>query len=97
MWCEPTEIRVMNDSDRYAARRIERTRPSSPAACELASVDVLDNAFDEYTRIDAGTPTGSAPRDARAMSKTLIADIAAQLDILDRQRRQLEALLGDVK
>ena len=50
MQYEPTEIRVMNDSVRYTARRIERTPPSSPAACESASADVLDAAFDEYRR-----------------------------------------------
>ena len=89
---EPTEFSLMNGASRtrLQMRRAERARP----VIQSAPADALDAAFDEYSRIDA-VPQQAAPREARAMTKDLIADIAAQLHVLDRQREQLAALLRD--
>jgi hypothetical protein len=88
MRMEPTEIRTIVKSLRNVARRDERTRPA---------IDALDAAFDEYTRVDAGTPANASTCERQAMTKAIFTEIAPQLDILDRQRKQLAALLSDVK
>ena len=90
---EPTEFSLMNGASRtrLQMRRAERARP----VIQPAPADALDAAFDEYSRIDAVPQQVTPPRAARAMTKDLIADIAAQLHVLDRQREQLAALLRD--
>ncbi|HEX4413757.1 MAG TPA: hypothetical protein VH107_09020 [Lacipirellulaceae bacterium] len=67
----------------------------------MSNCNALDVAFENYTRVDlgvssvsnAGTPKASRPKEA---TKALISDIAAQLDVLDRQRQKLANLLRDV-
>jgi len=86
---EPIEINLMKSSarTRIAPRRSEQT----------PSADVLDAAFDDYRRVDVvAVPNDRSRCDASGMTKSLIAGIATQLDILDRQREQLAALLRDV-
>ena len=93
---EPTELSLLTASKLPLVRQVARTTDVLPAA------DALDAAFEEYSRVDVGTDQTEALRgpasrgDARSMTKNLIADIATQLDILDRQREQLAALLRDV-
>jgi hypothetical protein len=85
---EPTEINLMKSS---ARTRISPRRPEQP------TVEILDAAFDDYRRVDVATESnGSSRTDTTGMTKALIADISTQLNILDRQREQLAALLRDV-
>jgi hypothetical protein len=102
---EPTELSLMSGSTRVrgSVRFGERVRQPTHQTIELPAADVLDAAFEEYSRVDVGACHVEAPRgsatlagDARTMTKSLVADIAVQLDILDRQREQLAALLRDV-
>ena len=90
---EPTEFSLMSGASRtrLQMRRAERARPVT----EQAPADALDAAFDEYSRTDAVQQQATPQREARAMTKDLIADIAAQLSVLDRQREQLASLLRD--
>jgi hypothetical protein len=76
------------------------THQSMTPASDLAAADVLDEAFAEYSRIDAGSaPSADATSDSpisnnwRLVTRHLIADIETQLETLDRQRRQLARLL----
>jgi hypothetical protein len=67
----------------------------------LSAAIVLDEAFADYSRIDAGTSTHesaatSGPTTWRAATRELIADISTQLKTLDSQRRQLARLLQSV-
>ena len=63
---------------------------------DLAAADALDQAFADYSRVDVGDSPIEATSDPRSMTKELVADIARQLNILDRQRDQLAALLSSV-
>jgi hypothetical protein len=86
---EPIEINLQKNSarTRISPRRLEQ----SP------TVEVLDAAFDDYRRVDVAAPQKNRSRgDTARMTKALIADIGTQLDVLDRQREQLAALLRDV-
>ena len=86
---EPIEMNWMKSSDR--ARISPRPAKKSPWT------EVLDAAFDDYLRVDVATPKSDSSRsDTTGMTKALIADIATQLGILDRQGEQLAALLRDV-
>jgi hypothetical protein len=67
----------------------------------LSIPTVLDEAFAEYSRIDAGTSTNNsapAPRPTNwRAAPELIASISTQLKYLDSQRRQLRRLLESVE
>lgn len=102
---EPTELSLMSGSTRVrgSERFAKRVRQSTHQTVELPAADVLDAAFEEYSRVDVGDCRVEAPSgnvtlagDARSMTKDLVADIAAQLEVLDRQREHLAALLRDV-
>lgn len=67
-------------------------------AYSTKSAPALDAAFADFASMEAAdsstldcnaVPTGDAP----TLAATLIASIAAQLEALDSQRRQLERLL----
>lgn len=62
----------------------------------LAAVDVLDQAFADFSRVDVGDSPVEAASTPRSMTKELATDIARQLNVLDRQREQLAALLSSV-
>ena len=67
-----------------------------------ATVNVLDEAFADYTRVDAGSPasessTIESTASLQTTTRELIADISAQLVTLDTQRRQLVRLLESVE
>jgi hypothetical protein len=70
-------------------------------ASDTKTVSVLDAAFADFIRIDAGSRTSTAiskpvPANSRTITQSLIADIATQLESLDSQRRQLARLLEGV-
>ena len=71
------------------------------AASNTETTSILDAAFADFTRVDAGLPSNEAhsksvPQDLRSTTQALIADIATQLESLDSQRRQLARLLETV-
>lgn len=71
-------------------------------ATSAPTCDALDEAFENYTRIDVGTtskPTAHAPKteQSKVAANEIISDIAAQLDALDRQRQRLSNLLRDIQ
>jgi hypothetical protein len=74
-------------------------------ACKRASdtktVCVLDAAFADFIRVDAGPQASTAmsksiARISPTITQALIADIATQLESLDSQRRHLARLLEGV-
>ena len=76
-----------------------RSTRRSPDVC---TASMLDAAFADFTRVDAGTPPHeSSPIESQPTLQTttreLIADISAQLATLDRHRRQLVELLESVE
>lgn len=98
---EPIEFGAMKAS--RATRRATGFKKSSQNRLttmdETATPVVRDEAFAEYTPAAAGNTvtdrTSSA--DWRFVTRELIADISAQLETLDRQRRQLARLLESVE
>jgi len=69
---------------------------------DVCTATMLDEAFADYTRVDAGTPANelSAIEPTATLQTTtreLIADISTQLATLDMQRRQLLQLLESVE
>jgi hypothetical protein len=69
---------------------------------DLSAACVLDEAFANYTRVDAGsssieTPSAPIATNWRAETRELIASISTQLKTLDGQRRQLARLLDRVE
>jgi hypothetical protein len=98
MQTELTELRLAGAANRKRgmSRQTLLSGAAAHSAGECAAAEVVDAAFDEYTRIDVGTPHVTAPRaDARKMTKQLIADITTQLGVLDHQRERLAALLRE--
>ncbi len=76
-------------------------RGARESASNKSTTIVLDEAFADYSRVDAGTPSNevpatSIPNNWQSVSRDLIADIAAQLETLDSQRRRLARLLEGV-
>src|SRR4051794_40512340 len=89
---EPTEISLSDGAvqRRTRARRSDCVAPSAKLPVESATSEVLDAAFENFTRVDVGTQENATSRDdTRTMTTELIADISAQLVLLDRQRAQL--------
>ncbi len=63
------------------------------------SAIVLDQAFADFTRVDAAETANAgvnriSQETSPALTETLLASIATQLEALDSQRRQLERLLN---
>jgi hypothetical protein len=76
-------------------------RGARKTASDTKTVSVLDAAFADFIRVDAGSPTSMAiskpiPQNSPTITQALIADIATQLESLDSQRRQLARLLEGV-
>jgi hypothetical protein len=72
-------------SESFAAQDIRNEQSSA-----------LDIAFEDYTRVDVGVVRDSATHNPHQAAKSLVADIAAQLDSLDQQRCKLADLLRNV-
>jgi len=88
---------MKNEPIEFNLKTSARTRISPRQPEQLPAAEVLDAAFDDYRRVDVAAPRSECSRRETAhMTKALIADIAAQLDVLDRQREQLASLLRDV-
>ena len=86
---------------RSAAGFTQPIRSARKAASDMKTASVLDEAFADFIRVDAGSPpkvvtTKSVPPNWPSMTQALIADIATQLETLDSQRRQLARLLESV-
>ena len=76
-------------------------RSARNTASDMNVATVRDEAFADFTRVDAGSSADlgankSVPRNRPSMTQSLIADIATQLEALDTQRRQLARLLESV-
>jgi hypothetical protein len=102
---EPIEVNAMS-AVRKTRRAVSSTRPSEGAvepSGEMTEAVVRDEAFAGFSRVDAGTaPCGVAadrqrPANWRTATRELISDIAAQLEALESQRRQLARLLESVE
>jgi hypothetical protein len=70
-------------------------------ASDNKSKSVLDEAFADFMRVDAGTASivatnKSVAQNWPSMTQALISDIATQLESLERQRRRLAQLLEGV-
>ena len=96
---EIKEQRLLTGASRTRRLRVHNFAPALEDT--LQNCDALDVAFETYNRVDVGTsprPNSGAPisSNAKAATRTIIADIAAQLDALDRQRQRLADLLRDV-
>ncbi len=79
-------------------RRAMRRASESIAAENICTgqSDALDSAFEDYARIDVGIARSSSTDSLHQVTKSLVADIATQLDALDRQRQMLTDLLRNV-
>lgn len=82
-----------------SAARAALALPSQIPSRDFPS-SVLDEAFANYSRVDAGSSTiESSARSVSTDQRTtreLVADISMQLKALDSQRRQLARLLDTV-
>jgi hypothetical protein len=87
-------------ANRSAAGFALPTRSVRNVANETKAASVLDEAFADFTRVDAGPSSHDAnksvPQNWPSMTQALIANIATQLETLDSQRRQLTRLLDGV-
>jgi hypothetical protein len=103
MQCEPIQFGALTASraERSAAGFTLPSRGARKTASDTNTVSVLDAAFADFIRVDAGSPTSMAiskplPKNSPTITQALIADIATQLESLDSQRRQLARLLEGV-
>jgi hypothetical protein len=85
-------------------------RAMAPRISKQAPAKILDAAFADYSRIDAGLASSDGATDSRAsaaidaarlkdwrsVTRDIVSDIAAQLDTLERQREELSRLLQTV-
>src|SRR5215212_10214793 len=97
---EPIEFRAVAASKarRSSAGFSQPIQGTCKRTSETKAVSVLDAAFADFIRVDAGSTVQgagqkSAPQNWPSMTQALIADIATQLETLDSQRRQLARLL----
>jgi hypothetical protein len=86
---------------RSAAGFTQPIRSARKSTSETKAVSVLDEAFADFIRVDAGSSTDltidkPVQQSRPSMTQALIADIATQLEALDTQRRQLARLLESV-
>jgi hypothetical protein len=86
---------------RSAAGFTQPIRSARKIASDRKTAVVLDEAFADFTRVDAGSPSNiathkSVQQNWPSMTQALIANIATQLEALDSQRRQLARLLEGV-
>jgi hypothetical protein len=68
---------------------------------DLKTASVLDEAFADFTRVDAAVPPRvggkmSVTPNSSSLTQALISGIAMQLETLDNQRHQLARLLESV-
>jgi hypothetical protein len=85
-------------------KRLVTGRRANPRAGEnlLAQISTgghgsaLDLAFAHYTRVDVGAGQQSTASDPHQATKSLVAEIAAQVEALDLQRQKLADLLRNV-
>jgi len=79
---------------RRANRRASEKRPTQISTAEHGSA--LDLAFADYTRVDVGAGRQSITTNPHQATKSLVAEIAAQVEALDQQRQKLADLLRNV-
>ena len=103
MQTEPIQFGIVavSRARRSAAGFALPVRSAHNAGSDTESTSVLDAAFADFTRVDAGSASKAmqsspTPQDLRSTTQALIADIATQLESLDSQRRQLARLLESV-
>jgi hypothetical protein len=103
MECEPIQFGAVAASraKRSAAGFTRPIRGTRKTASGTNTVSVLDAAFADFIRVDAGSRKSAATSKAVSensptITQTLIADIATHLESLDSQRRQLARLLEGV-
>ncbi len=85
---------------RSAAGFAHPVRGARTTSSDTKAATVRDEAFAEFTRVDAGSSTAISkkptPQNWPSMTQALISDIATQLEALESQRRQLARLLDGV-
>jgi hypothetical protein len=103
MQAEPIQFGAVKGfrAKRSAAGFSQPIRSARKPAGDKTTAVVLDAAFADFVRVDAGTPSiaagnKSVPPNWPSMTQALIADIATQLESLEGQRRQLARLLNSV-
>jgi hypothetical protein len=103
MQSEPFQFGTMTMAQASrAAAGVTLCRSARSTSSELSTANVLDAAFADYTRIDAGIPANEScathsPASLQTTTRELIANISTQLATLDKQRRQLLHLLENVE
>jgi hypothetical protein len=89
---EPIELPLTGRATRQ--RRAERISRSDDIGL-IPEPSIVDEAFARFDGIHQ-TDSRTAISDGRIMKQTLVSDIAAQLDAIDRQRDRLARLLDEV-
>jgi hypothetical protein len=79
---------------RRANPRPSENRPTQVSTAQHGSA--LDLAFADYTRIDVGVGRQSITANPHEATKSLVAEIAAQVEALDQHRQKLAELLRNV-
>jgi hypothetical protein len=103
MQTEPIQFDAVSSSrTKRSAAGFASSHRMQKSPTNQSTATVVDEAFAEYSRVDAGISTDesaatSAPITWRASTRELIAGISTQLKNLDRQRRQLARLLESVE
>jgi hypothetical protein len=92
MRSESSEQRLI--TSRRAMRRASEN--SAPRDIRNEQSNALDIAFENYTRVDVGVVRRSSTNGQPQATKSLVADISAQLGALDQQRQKFADLLRNV-